>query len=76
MSLVFEEGRKLKENGIFIVGVPSRGNVGQLAMDILLATLWTRIERIGCISSDNLLPMVGCMLLLPNFTVFSCLVKA
>jgi hypothetical protein len=42
MRLIFEnqyEGRKLADHSTILLSAPSYGNVGQLAVDIILSTL-------------------------------------
>mmetsp|Transcript_26719 Transcript_26719/g.25583 ORF Transcript_26719/g.25583 Transcript_26719/m.25583 type:complete len:333 (-) Transcript_26719:119-1117(-) len=45
----------------FICSVPSFGNVGQLATDVILSTLHSKglLERIGFIESEHTLPFTG-----------------
>jgi hypothetical protein len=52
---------KFPPDATFICSVPSWGNVGQMACDVLLATLQSKglLERIGTIESHHVLPMVG-----------------
>ncbi|KAJ8302827.1 hypothetical protein KUTeg_019223 [Tegillarca granosa] len=48
--------RKLEEYSLVVPAV-SVGNVGQLAADLLISTLW--MERIGYIHHQSILPVVG-----------------
>lgn len=52
---------KFPPNATFICSVPSWGTVGQMACDVLLATLHSKglLERIGTIESHHVLPMAG-----------------
>ena len=61
MRFVLKEGKKLPESPSFIWSFPSHGNVGQLAVDVIIATLAHRggVERIGNIDSELVIPMTG-----------------
>jgi len=58
---VFVAGFNVTNNARFVVGLPSIGNVGQLAVDCLLCTLnQAKILRYaGCLESQYILPMTG-----------------
>ncbi|PSS26073.1 Proteasome assembly chaperone like [Actinidia chinensis var. chinensis] len=58
MEFVVEEGKHLHENcSNLIMPALSIGNVGQLAVDVLISS--TRGERIGYLDDPNVLPCVG-----------------
>lgn len=58
MELNLEEGKKLNEEcSTLILPALSIGNVGQLAVDLLVAS--TKAERIGYLDDPNVLPCVG-----------------
>ena len=62
MRLCLKESTyKFPPNATFICSVPSWGNVGQMAVDVCLATLHEKklLERIGSIESSYILPMDG-----------------
>ena len=60
MKLSLHEGCCISENATVLLGLPSNGNIGQLAVDLVLTTIWDDVKRIGYIDSDHLLPMAGC----------------
>uniref|UniRef100_A0A5B7BBR8 Proteasome assembly chaperone 2 n=1 Tax=Davidia involucrata TaxID=16924 RepID=A0A5B7BBR8_DAVIN len=58
MEFVVEEGKQLHEEcSTLILPALSIGNVGQLAVDLLISS--TRAERIGYLDDPNVLPCVG-----------------
>ncbi|PWA41703.1 clast3-related protein [Artemisia annua] len=58
MELNLEENKHLnKECSTLILPALSIGNVGQLAVDLLIAS--SKAERIGCLDDPNVLPCVG-----------------
>ncbi|XP_076949112.1 uncharacterized protein LOC143621636 [Bidens hawaiensis] len=58
MELNFEEGKHLHhECSTLILPALSIGNVGQLAVDLLIAS--TKAERVGYLDDPNVLPCVG-----------------
>jgi predicted ATP-grasp superfamily ATP-dependent carboligase len=54
-----DESAPLPVGGVVVVAFPSAGNVGQMAMDQLLATLGQEAARVGSIESCHLLPISG-----------------
>jgi predicted ATP-grasp superfamily ATP-dependent carboligase len=61
MRFIFNTGKELPESPSFICALPSHGNVGQLAADVVIATLAQtgQIERIGYVESEYVIPMTG-----------------
>lgn len=58
MEFNIEEGKRLNEGcSTLVLPALSIGNVGQLAVDLLIAS--TRAERIGFLDDPNVLPCVG-----------------
>lgn len=58
MEFIIEEGKCLnKETSTLILPALSIGNVGQLAVDLLVSS--TRAERIGYLDDPYILPCVG-----------------
>ncbi|XP_060066414.1 proteasome assembly chaperone 2-like [Ylistrum balloti] len=59
MFIQSDPKRKLREWGDYTLIMPavSVGNVGQLAVDLLISTLW--MERVGHIHHESILPLVG-----------------
>jgi proteasome assembly chaperone 2 len=59
MSLYVPEGEEVCSfaEKTVILGIPSVGNVGQLALDFLISSFAAR--RVGFIDSANVLPVVG-----------------
>ncbi|XP_057965273.1 uncharacterized protein LOC131155842 [Malania oleifera] len=58
MEFVVEDGKRLHDEcSTLILPALSIGNVGQLALDLLIAS--TRAERIGYLDDPNVLPCVG-----------------
>ncbi|KAJ4836048.1 hypothetical protein Tsubulata_008947 [Turnera subulata] len=58
MEFVIEEGKQPHQNcSTLILPALSIGNVGQLAVDLLVSS--TRAERIGYLDEPNILPCVG-----------------
>ena len=55
------DSEKLPSRATVILGVPSIGNCGQLATDVILSTLSNsgNIVRMGGIESDYLIPVSG-----------------
>jgi hypothetical protein len=52
----------LPPNGVYILGLTSHGNVGQIAVDSLLALARSQgvLTSIGCLESIELEPVSGC----------------
>ena len=49
-------------DSLWLLSLPSEGNVGQLAVDVILATLFSHgrcVERVGVIETDLVLPISG-----------------
>mmetsp|Transcript_6330 Transcript_6330/g.10561 ORF Transcript_6330/g.10561 Transcript_6330/m.10561 type:complete len:420 (-) Transcript_6330:174-1433(-) len=62
MKIFYKEGESIPQNCDCIVALPSTGNVGQIAMDSIIATLsssGTSLRRVGNIETDLVMPMVG-----------------
>ncbi|KAK4340294.1 hypothetical protein RND71_041756 [Anisodus tanguticus] len=58
MEFYAEEGKNLSsDNSTFVLPALSVGNVGQLAVDLLVASL--RAERIGYLDDPNVVPCIG-----------------
>ncbi|EYU42636.1 hypothetical protein MIMGU_mgv1a011492mg [Erythranthe guttata] len=58
MEFYLEEGRELNPNSsTLILPALSVGNVGQLAVDLLISSL--KADKIGCLDDPNVLPCVG-----------------
>lgn len=58
MEFYLEEGKQLSPNSsTLILPALSIGNVGQLAVDLLISSL--KAENIGCLDDPNVLPCVG-----------------
>jgi hypothetical protein len=61
----FFDGQTIANDSICLLGLPSIGNVGQMACDVLLASLFAGgevygLKRIGTIESPYVIPMSGC----------------
>ena len=61
MELHLEEGVEVPKGGTVVWGSPSVGNVGQLCVDVLLATLAAgkALKRVGTIETSILFPVSG-----------------
>lgn len=61
MNVFFEPGHSVDEESLYLLGVPGQGNVGQMAIDAMLATLFEvgRAVLIGRVESEFLMPMYG-----------------
>ena len=70
---LFDSSKKIPEQCNILIGFPSVGNVGQLAMDSILSTLGPHAQRIGCIESDHVLPMSGYDRMFPTAPIQLCL---
>ncbi|XP_057769804.1 uncharacterized protein LOC130989739 [Salvia miltiorrhiza] len=58
MEFYLEDGKQLSPNSsTLILPALSIGNVGQLAVDLLISSL--EAEKIGCLDDQNVLPCVG-----------------
>eukprot|EP00428_Durinskia_dybowskii_P070514 CAMPEP_0170392934 /NCGR_PEP_ID=MMETSP0117_2-20130122/20454_1 /TAXON_ID=400756 /ORGANISM="Durinskia baltica, Strain CSIRO CS-38" /LENGTH=333 /DNA_ID=CAMNT_0010649099 /DNA_START=34 /DNA_END=1035 /DNA_ORIENTATION=- len=61
MKLLLREGCIIRKGANCVIGFPSVGNVGQIAVDHVLRNLVnsSSSQYVGCIESDFILPMAG-----------------
>lgn len=61
MKFIAKAGRTLPTNPTIILGIPSFGNLGQMAVDSLISTLASekKVEQLGILQSDWVSPVVG-----------------
>lgn len=55
------ENENIPEQSVVLMGIPSKGNIGQLAIDCIISTLLSmkKLHKLGYLESEFLIPMTG-----------------
>lgn len=71
---IFPSDFRLHPNSLVVLGTPSHGNIGQMALDAILSTIYldqsngvlndASLSLVASMTSPHLLPVSGCQYLL------------